>query len=113
MIGDFVTLTSQVKVRFEASDLGEGSVVEAGVDDFSLSVYACSYVVNGDADADGQVSLSDVVYVINYLYKSGPAPLCDPVTACGDPNVDGLVDVSDVLYLVNYLYRGGPPPGNP
>jgi hypothetical protein len=113
MIGDFVTLTSQVKVRFEASDLGEGSVVEAGVDDFSVSVYACSWVVSGDANGDGQVELSDVVYIINYLYKGGPAPECDPVTDCGDVNNDEIVDVSDVLYLINYLYKGGPPPGNP
>ncbi|MGB2769530.1 MAG: choice-of-anchor J domain-containing protein, partial [Candidatus Zixiibacteriota bacterium] len=113
MIGDFVTLTNQVKVRFEASDLNEGSVVEAGIDDFTVSVYACSYVVSGDANGDGEVGLSDVVYFINYLYKGGPAPECDPVTDCGDPNVDEVVDVADVLYLVNYLYRGGPSPGNP
>ena len=113
MIGDFVTLTNQVKVRFEASDLGEGSVVEAGVDDFSVSVYACSWVVSGDANGDGQVELSDVVYIINYLYKVGPAPECDPVTDCGDVNNDEIVDISDVLYLINYLYKSGPPPGNP
>ncbi|UCB51706.1 MAG: hypothetical protein JSV10_06880 [Candidatus Zixiibacteriota bacterium] len=113
MVGDFVTLTNQVKVRFEASDLNAGSVVEAGVDDFTLSVYACSYIVSGDANGDGEVGLSDVVYFINYLYKGGPAPQCDPVTDCGDPNVDGVVDVADCLYVINYLYKGGPPPGNP
>jgi hypothetical protein len=113
LVGDFVTLTNQVKVRFEASDLNEGSVVEAGVDDFSVSVYACSYIVSGDANGDGQVELSDVVYIINYLYKGGSAPECDPVTDCGDVNNDEIVDISDVLYLINYLYKGGPPPGNP
>jgi hypothetical protein len=64
----------------------------------------------GDFNSDGSVDVGDVVFAINYLYRSGPAP--HPLEA-GDVNCDGVVDVGDVVYLVNYLFRGGPPPCEP
>jgi hypothetical protein len=64
----------------------------------------------GDASGDGVIDISDVVYLINYLFVGGPAPV--PLGA-GDANSDGVVDVSDVVYLINYLFVGGPPPSAP
>ena len=62
----------------------------------------------GDANADGVIDVSDVLYLINYLFRSGPLP--EPEEA-GGANCDGRVSISDVIYLVNYLFRGGHPPG--
>jgi len=51
--------------------------------------------------------ISDVIYLINYLFCEGPAP--NPIER-GDVNCDGAVDIADVMYLINYLFMGGPPP---
>ena len=61
----------------------------------------------GDVNGDGIINVGDIVFLVSYLYKSGPAP--DP--ACvGDVNCDAIVNVGDVVYLVSYLYKGGPVP---
>ena len=43
--------------------------------------------VCGDANADSSVNLADAVYVINFVFKGGPAPVCD-----------GLVDIDGNKY---------------
>jgi hypothetical protein len=61
-----------------------------------------------DFDPDEkQITVSDVVYLINYLFRHGPPPV--PLQS-GDANCDGIVNVVDVVYLINYLFRNGPPP---
>lgn len=61
----------------------------------------------GDANGDGQISVSDVVYLISYLFKGGPAP---SIPQNADANGDGQLSVSDVVYLISYLFKGGSPP---
>ncbi len=61
----------------------------------------------GDANCDGAIGPADIVYLVNYLFRGGPAPV--PLQA-GDCNCDGSVAPGDVVYLLNYLYRGGDPP---
>jgi len=62
---------------------------------------------NGDTNGDCNVSVSDVIYIINYLFKNGSEP--KPLRAA-DTNCDGMVTVTDVVYLINYLFKNGPPP---
>lgn len=59
----------------------------------------------GDVNSDGRATISDVVWLINYLFKGGPAPSYTP---SGDVNTDGETTVADVIYFINYLFKGGP-----
>jgi hypothetical protein len=62
----------------------------------------------GDVNGDGKVNVSDVVYLINYLFVPGsPAPPL-PLSRA-DVNGDGKVNVSDVVYLINALFVPGSP----
>jgi len=63
--------------------------------------------LNGDVNQDQKVSVSDAIFLINYLYKGGEEPY---FLACGDVNRDCGITVSDVIYLINYLFKGGPAP---
>lgn len=68
---------------------------------------ATTLFMRGDTNADKEVTISDAVYLVNYIFRDGPAP--DPVDA-GDANCDEDAGVSDVVYLINYLFRDGSPP---
>jgi hypothetical protein len=61
----------------------------------------------GDVNRDGKNSVSDIVYLINYLLKGGPEPY---LPYRGDVNCDQKVSISDVVYLINYLFKSGPEP---
>jgi len=63
--------------------------------------------VPGDCSGDSLVDLSDLLFLVSYLYKGGAEP-CIPET--GDANGDCEVELADLLFLVSYLYKGGAPP---
>ncbi|MGB2989562.1 MAG: dockerin type I repeat-containing protein, partial [Candidatus Zixiibacteriota bacterium] len=64
--------------------------------------------VHGDATGDGVINIADVMYMINYLYRSGPYPAS---FEAGDANCDGDHGILDVVILINFLYKGGRHPG--
>ena len=62
----------------------------------------------GDANVDGVVDIGDIVYLINYVFYSGPDP--QPVFNASDVNSDGVVDIGDIVYLISYVFYSGPLP---
>ncbi len=79
---------------------GQGDADHDGVGD------VCDFVC-GDADGNGIVSISDVVFLINYIFAGGPEP--DP-TQAADANCSGMITISDAVYLINYIFGGGDAP---
>jgi len=68
--------------------------------------------IRGDVNNDGhpEPDISDLVYLVTYMFQDGPEPSCMEVA-----NINGLnglpIDISDLIYLVNYMFsQGGPPP---
>lgn len=65
-------------------------------------------VVRGDANNTGSITSSDVVYLNNYIFNFGPAPV--PHVLCGDADGNGAVSISDCVKLVQYIFGGGSAP---
>jgi len=61
--------------------------------------------LRGDWNKDGFINISDVVLLLNYLYRQGDPP--QPMEI-GNINCDGVIDVGDAIYLINYIFKSGP-----
>jgi hypothetical protein len=111
-------LISAVVIDASSPNFGaEGTGGEAIVDTGSSENYGSSSgyeevsgvsCTAGDANGSGGVDIDDVVYLISYIFSSGPEPT--PGICCGDANASGSVDIDDVVYLISYIFAGGPPP---
>jgi len=102
-----------IEVTFDATGLCGGQydanivISSNDPDEPEVIVPAHLHVMRGDVTGDGVVNIADVVYLLNYVFRDGPAP--DPLEQ-GDANCDGIVDIADVIFLIHYLFIGGPPP---
>jgi hypothetical protein len=65
----------------------------------------------GDANSDGSVDISDVVFLIARIFSGGAAPGdCNYTGGKGDANGDRSVDISDAVYLIARIFSGGAAP---
>jgi len=80
------------------------------VTDSSAVLFDYAYVVwnmSGDVNGDADVNVADAVYLINWIFKGGPAP---KRMSEADADCDGKTNISDAVYIINYIFKGGPEP---
>ena len=72
------------------------------------SLGCCRWITgNVNNDLDDVIDISDLVYLVDFMFNGGPEPPC-----FDEANIDGLstIDISDLVYLVDYMFQGGPTP---
>jgi hypothetical protein len=94
-------------IEFTATSTGNPSVHEAAMASAEVLLQ------HGDANNSGDIDIDDIVYVITYIFASGPSPV--PVLRAGDADdilCSGAinVDIDDAVYLITYVFASGPPP---
>ncbi len=92
VVGDVIAPTSQMRLRFIASDEGEGSLVEAAVDDLLIERFVCEDPVpDADLDGDGDVDPADLAILLGAWGSDDPAV---------DLDGDGVVGAGDLALLL-------------
>lgn len=90
-IADLVEPTSTMRVQFTVGDLGEGSIVEAGVDAVVIESILCDgSILLGDLNGDGFVNGSDLATLLANWNMPGASDL----------NGDGTTNGADLAALL-------------
>ena len=96
VISDYVQVTSGFAIRFTASDADPGSVVEAGVDAFTIDAFSCEdgkECPGADLDGDGSVGGTDLATLLADWGCSG--------SDCpGDVDCNGFVNGEDLARVL-------------
>lgn len=93
-VGDYVIPSAEVRIRFVANDGGTPSVVEAGIDNLQLDIFACDVdePCVGDIDGSNGVDVDDLLLMLGAFGDQTDGP--------EDLDGDGWVTVNDVLVVI-------------
>ncbi len=106
LINDQVTWTQFSDPQGNLIGLSEGAY-DPQVVSFNNGSLTIENYLYGDANNDESVNVGDAVFLINHVFKGGPAP--DPLQL-GETNCDGIVNVGDAVFLINFVFKGGAEP---
>ncbi len=100
-IGDFVCLLSMFS--------GGACIVTCTCVNPDTTICCFGERGNVDSDWQDQVDVSDLIYLVDYSFNSGYAPVCFEEA---DVNGDLEVDIADIIYLIDYSFGSpqGPAP---
>jgi len=109
-----------INTGYLMSCTGNGQLVSAqaaynGIDPVPAMVQigqgtpCCIVRGNIDHDSTGTLDISDLVYVVTYMFDGGPPPPC-PDEADVNGNGVGVADIADLVYLIDYMFNFGPAP---
>ena len=76
------------------------------IDGGSLTVLGQEPFICGDVNADGIYNISDITYLVAFLFAGGSPPM--PLQSA-DCNEDGDIGISDLTCFINNMFLGGPP----
>ncbi len=107
IVSEFITPSDNMRLRFEVSDYGDVSVVEAALDAVVISDLACEYLP--DSDSDGITDTADnCPLVYNPLQEdadsNGVGDACCCVSTVGNIDCLGIVDITDLQVLIDHQF---------
>jgi hypothetical protein len=72
-----------------------------------LAAVSAWWPVAGDVNGSGHISSADIIFLVNFVFKSGEPPV---ELDAADVNASCDITSADVIYLVNYNFKAGPVP---
>jgi subtilisin family serine protease len=98
------SIMSATAISLDSLNPGFEGKLGHGMINILAAVRGLTKVTCGDADHSGAIDISDVVFLISYIFSGGAAPYS---TAMADADCSGSVDISDAVTLISYIFSGG------
>jgi len=104
----------RVKVDQKGNVYVAGSSWDAasGIDYTAIKYSPCA-AIPGDVNASGQITLGDIIHLVNYIFDKDRPPCLGtdpgncwiPLPLCrGDINASGNINLGDIIHLVNFIF---------